>query len=163
MRWAKRWNWDEPEDPQVLELTNNPFSVKIVKLEQRTEGGRAYKVIDSENRLFDLREDQVIETIATHGIKPGGEIPGFFVWAIIGSQVKMVIIGGKTYKELVPDTVTGKPAPAAYTSSKLKVGKVYKQRSGLCCAYVGKVKTPVSKGKWQHMLVDIGYEDRETS
>ena len=55
-------------EPVVTERYNDPFAVSIIDLDVRSQGGRAYKVIDEENRRFDLREDQVLEVFRRTGV-----------------------------------------------------------------------------------------------
>jgi hypothetical protein len=89
--------------PKPEELPNNPFKIKIIGLDIRSQGGRAYKVIDIKNRRFDLREDQVFEIIANCGIEKGGVIPLPVVWAVLGSQIRIILVGGKLYSEMNND------------------------------------------------------------
>ncbi len=88
--WAKRTNfvWNpetrfydqlDPHEPIIVRRANNPFELTILHLDVRAECGRAYKVVDDENRRFDLREDQIMDVIKHVGIQPGGKIPGTFV------------------------------------------------------------------------------------
>ena len=87
--------------PTSIEIDNKPFNIKIIGLEVRSQGGRAYKVIDDKNRRFDLREDQVFEIIRLCGIDKGGEVKIPVVWGILGSQVRLILVGGKLYNEMM--------------------------------------------------------------
>jgi hypothetical protein len=78
---AKRWvetNWygrNKGVFEPITEL-NSGLVLKITNLEVRSEGGRAYKVIDQFNRQHDLREDQLLECIKREGIAPSSAGPG---------------------------------------------------------------------------------------
>lgn len=148
--WAEGYSWNNKNcDPaEYLNRVNEPFIVSITDLDVRTEGGRAYKVIDPEGRRFDLREDQVIEVMRKVGIRPGGDIPATFVWGLMGSQLRLVLVGGDLYTEMLEqtnalkDVATRKVTGDALTPSKLQVGHVYKRRDGHRLAFIGRVKVP---------------------
>lgn len=150
--WAMRgWTEKGTFEPPCLEFDNKPFSVKIIKLEIRTQGGRAYKVLDDQGRLFDLREDQLMEVIQHTGIDSGGQVRGTFVWGSVSSQFKLILVEGDTYKNLEkPD------APKlAIKPSKLELGGVYRCRDDSYVGYLGRVKLPGEK-KWMYALAPIG-------
>ena len=97
--WAKRGCG--AAGPEVSQFDNLPLKVMITGLDIRSEGCRAYKVLqESTGYQFDLREDQLVEAFKYCTISPGGKISGEFVWAICGSQCKLVLVGGDLYKEL---------------------------------------------------------------
>jgi len=135
--------------PKVVERTNEPFSVTIVDLDVRGHGGRAYKVIDSASRRFDLREDQLIEVFKLAGIAAGGAVMGEFVWGVSDGKVCLVLVGGDAHSEMVQGTLARKEADAArkangtLTASKLVVGRVYKKRDGSLHLFMGKCKAPL--------------------
>jgi hypothetical protein len=156
-RWADMTTWDYKTNkkikgpkPEFLERANEPFSVTIINLDIRTQGGRAYKVIDAENRCFDLREDQVLEVFKRSGVLAGGQIPGQFVWGILGSQMRMVLVGGNIHKEMVEATealndFSHKQASGqAPTESSLQFGHIYQKRDKSLHLFLGRVKVPGS-------------------
>lgn len=155
---AKRWvsnaansfrrTKSSKKGPEPVERANDPFSITIIDLDVRSEGGRAYKVIDDENRRFDLREDQVIETLRNVGVNAGGKVPGQFVWGILGSQVRMVLVGGELHTEMVKQAETLRDFKRMQASGSLptentfKFGHVYRKRDGSRHAFLGRVKVP---------------------
>lgn len=149
-RWAGGYGWEQKKNfnPTPLELQNDPFEVIITDLHHRAEGGRAYKVIDSASRRFDLREDQVLEVMKTCGILPGGKVPGKFVWGVLGSQIRLVLVGGTLHGEMTSAAAElkvlkeTKAAGNGITPGTLIAGHVYRKRDGSCVAFVGKVKAP---------------------
>lgn len=109
---------------------NIPKLYRITALEHRGEGGRAYKVCDTENRMFDLREDMLIESWGLAGMNPGGELNAEFVWSLQVSEMKLCPVNGKTYNQLLEedqryeyDTVLG--LNKVKTTTKYQVGKAY--------------------------------------
>lgn len=146
MSWAltrSRWELPKFEDPkpEVMILPNAPFKVKITSLEFRSEGGRAYKVIDEQFRRFDLREDQLLEALRDFGIEPGGGIDGTFVWGVSGSQVKMVAVGGKLHSTMIKELEKVKTRTVV-SLKDLRVGNIYVKSNGDYELYLGRVAHP---------------------
>jgi hypothetical protein len=155
MQWAKGYHYyyaakdgtPPPPDPVPIELDNVPFEVTIIDLLVRSEGGRAYKVVDRENRLFDMREDQLVEAITFCGVSPGGKIPGKFVWATVASTTRMVLVGGKLHDSIVrsqeeKENIKTKSVKA---SKSLRLNGVYKKKDSTFIAYLGRVRDPDNK------------------
>jgi hypothetical protein len=161
MSWANQrtWNWqtrsyeDDGFVPTVVELNNDPFDVTIIDLQVRSQGGRAYKVIDGESRVFDLREDQLLEALRLGGVQPGGKINGKFVWGVLSSQVRMVYVGGEMHGKMAAQLETNKELEVARANnltpkaSTFVVGRIYKKRDGSQHVFVGRVRTSDSKKK----------------
>jgi len=139
--WATRYDRNAVVTPTPVTLENVPFKVTITDLHHRGEGGRAYKVVDEQMRQFDLREDQVMEVMKRVGIAPGGAIPGTFVWGILGSQVRLVLVGGELHTKMSVTLQTrqaakeARKAGLAPTPSKLQKGHVYLKRDGSACRW----------------------------
>lgn len=142
---------DETFVPEPTEMENREFSITIIDIDVRSEGGRAYKIIDDQNRRFDLREDQLLEIITLSGINKGGYVPGKFTWGILGSQMRLVIVGGALHTEMaasraeLKNAVERRTQGLAPTESKLKVGHVYEKRDKTIHAFVGRVMAPAAK------------------
>lgn len=89
-------------------IENKPFNkLQIITLEIRDQGGRAYKVnaeIAEKIVYFDLREDVLLDIMFNSGIKPGAIIEGKFVFAKIGSQMKVIRVGSKLHEIMVQST-----------------------------------------------------------
>jgi hypothetical protein len=110
-KWARRGFFKFIRDPFGSEIvqgpvfeqtvTNEPiFDVRILGLEQRGNGGRAYKVLLNETYLVDLREDVLMETMLKHGVSPGRKLGGSFIWAKVSNQMKLVLVTGEIEKSL---------------------------------------------------------------
>lgn len=89
--------------PQPAIRDNKPMkNLVLLNIEQRLEGGRAYKVKNpAENSIFDIREDQMIEAILKYGIQPGGLIGGEWVWAMNHTQIKCYLVDSKEYQDML--------------------------------------------------------------
>jgi hypothetical protein len=151
MRWAKPYHYantaKETYLPEVLERRDNvPFCITITDLDVRSEGGRAYKVIDADMRRFDLREDQVLEVMKLVGIQPMGAVPGTFVWGILGSQVRLVLVGGELHKSMVEGANEKKASELARatgqspTEGTMVPGRIYRKKDKSLHAFIGRVK-----------------------
>lgn len=156
-RWAHNGAWDYTNNtrktttPTLLQRPNEPFSITITDLDVRSQGGRAYKAIDSSMRRFDLREDQVLEIFKHVGVSPGGHVPGQFVWGVLGSQMRMVLVGGALHIEMVEqlkdlkDFKQRQALGQTPTEGSLQFGHVYRKRDQTLHLYLGKVKLPETK------------------
>lgn len=80
---------------------NKGFHLTILSLTVRAQGGRAYKVMDQLNRVFDLREDALLEAISSVGILPGGILPGEWLWSLQGSEMKLIREGSAMHTALL--------------------------------------------------------------
>jgi hypothetical protein len=142
---ALRWGHDQfrvhhlPDaEPKTEERKNEPFAITVIGLEKRMEGGRAFKVIDCVNRMFDLREDILLEALQSVGVSAGGRIAGEFVFAKLGSQMRLVRVGSSLHDELVKSQ--SRRQSKNVKESDLVVGGVYANRRGLVI-YLGRVDT----------------------
>lgn len=149
-RWAESYRRAGQLQTQaaVHERANDPFAVKVIDLEARSEGGRAYKVLDDANRLFDLREDQIVEVMRRCGISPGGGIPGTFVWGTLGSQMRLVLVGGELHKRMEDELALNKlikkniVSGTAPTPDTLVPGSVYRKNDKSLHIFIGKAVLP---------------------
>lgn len=109
----------------VEEVDNVPIkNVVITSLEHRGQGGRAYKVIVNDRYYVDLREDVLLDAILHVGINSGGKLMGEYLFAKVGSQMKLVRIDSGLYNELIKSTAMGN----ATKIKKLKIGRVYESK-----------------------------------
>lgn len=166
-RWAKttKFNYqtrkyEETPEPKIVVRDNEPFSVTITDLHVRSEGGRAYKVVDGDMRRFDLREDQVMEVMKTAGILPGGAVPGTFVWGVLGSQIRLVLVGGELHKSMVEGASDKKAFELAQAAGltpsegSLQPGHVYRKKDKSLHLFLGRVKRP-TVDKIQYAFVEM--------
>lgn len=138
--WAESRNYGEGKGKTTqFDIPNDPGTVRVVDLEFRSEGGRAYKVLwASLNVYVDLREDVLLEAMIAKGIKPGGELGGLYLWAIVGSQMKLIRAGSLLHKELKAST---ERKTMTAIKKGFEVGHVYRQANGKRLVYLGEFQT----------------------
>jgi len=135
--WAKCWRTCAYKQ---FFVPNEKFeNLTITDLEQRGEGGRAYKVIlelDNNKLRFDLRENILMDVIEHQGIGKGGLLKGPFKFVLVGSQMKLMYIEGDVYKEATKRDAerTGK----RISDDELVIGGVYQSLNGNTSVYLGK-------------------------
>lgn len=133
---AINWATDKNYKPVCDDLPNEPISnVQIMGLEERGNGGRAYKVTLNDKYYVDMREDTILEAIFDGGILPGGKLTGEYVWGKFGSQLKLIKVGSALYKKCQNGINTFKITELK--SSDIKIGGLYKRKSGGICLYLG--------------------------
>jgi hypothetical protein len=142
--WAKEGYWDGSKHVKspVKEITrkNDPIKgIKIVSLEIRSEGGRAYKVITPDDYYFDVREDVLMDAMIEAGISKGGIMNGSYVWAKVGSAMKLVRVGSLLHDALIAATADRTLKKLKY--GELQVGHVYKGKGAKCYLFLGYVDT----------------------
>lgn len=128
--------------PEVIQdvRENKPFTnIKIVSLEHRGNGGRAYKCTNEDNFWFDLREDVLLDLLIEEGISKGGYLNGSYIWARVASQMKLVRVGSELHTKLIEST---KRTVLKNISTKdLKIGGIYKTKTNTIGIYLGFVHT----------------------
>lgn len=157
MRWAKYYTTDKEYEPVVTTTQNHPFQITIVDIDVRAEGGRAYKVVDNQGWLFDLREDQIIDVVAQCGIQPGGVIPATFVWGNLGSATRLLLVGGKIYNAAMERAEKVKTSTTMKTADFVS-GKIYRRLNDNNLLYLGRVLLPGDKEK-SFAFVELGNGD----
>lgn len=127
--WAKRFYYHEIAGKIMEKIINNDGKIKlrIVNLEQRSEGGRAYKVIDQNGCYFDFREDILLEAILSVGIRKGGYLNGTYLWAVLGSQNRLIRNDSVLHKELIKATEVSKNK--VIPIKDLEVGGIYRGKA----------------------------------
>ncbi len=117
-------------------------TARVVGLEVRSEGGRAWKVVtewEGESYLFDLRESTLLDAMTGLGIGPGGKILTPLVWGKVGSQMKLIPVDSAIYKALLEANEVDKLAPVK--PADLKVGDVLEAKNGDRAVFLGWVST----------------------
>jgi hypothetical protein len=143
-KWAKQSTWDyekkEYKTASVTELEadNVPKSgYRIVSLDIRQKGGRAWKVVSPEMHWFDLREDVLLDLMIEEGVSPGGLINGAYIWARVGSEMKLVRYGSQLHEALI--NATARKNTKAIRRSDMVPGKIYELRNGSYALYLGEL------------------------
>ena len=105
-------------------MENKPISgLRVLSLEHRGQGGRAYKVVTPDGFYFDLREDILLDTMKTEGVAPGGILRGQYIWARVGAEMKLVRKGSELFRALLE--ASERSILSAIPLKQLKVGTVY--------------------------------------
>jgi hypothetical protein len=133
---------------------NAPLSgLKVIGLEHRSEGGRAYKVLTPEGFYFDLREDVLLDTILSEGIKPGGVLGGEYRWAKVSSEMKLVRVGSTLYSALLE--ASERSILASIPKNKFEVGKIYESKSGERSIFLGFISTESWSLEWPNRRTSV--------
>lgn len=150
-QWAARRN-DNVSEKTEKNIPKNGY--RINDLVFRNEGGRAYKVITPDGFYVDFREDILLETILEVGISPGGILNGKYLWATIGSQMKLIRDGSKLHQELINLTHNKK----LKSIKKLEIGCIYSKNMEDYFLYLGQIKGYSLKEDLKKYTYLRGYE-----
>ena len=140
--WAKRYSvWDNTTKSYVcspvhkISRDNKPISgVRIVSLERRSQGGRAYKVVTKDGHYFDLREDVLLDIISNASIS-NSVISCDLLWCKIGAEMKLIRVDSDLHKHAIESTAVKKAGPIP--ASQLVAGKIYEMRNGDKVLFLG--------------------------
>jgi len=138
----------ELDEDVYEECVNDPIkNIRIFTLEFRGEGGRAYKVVTEDGYCYDFREDILVEAMIESGIKKGGILNGEYVWATVGSQMKLIRVGSHLYNELKKRTKA--KAKKKISTKDYTPGTVYETAAGQRWVFCGFCHTRGNKKKRQ--------------
>jgi hypothetical protein len=131
---AKKWTRNNTDG--VLHIfKNEPIkNVRVLSLESRGEGGRAYKAL-IDRFYIDLREDVLMDTILKSGISKGGILGGDYIWVKINSQIKLVRIGSEIY-DLISEFHAKKDIKPI-SKNQLEIGGIYQNRKKEKVIFIG--------------------------
>lgn len=101
--WARLKPFDQKFDPPQVKITNKPSKIKIVDIEKRSMGGRAWKVLVDDKYLVDLREEQLFDGILLDGIEKEGTLNGEWAWVKFSNELKLVNIKSDDYISSEPE------------------------------------------------------------
>lgn len=128
---------DNTAEPDIVELENKPFGdVRLISLEYRGNGGRAYKVLILDEYIFDLREDVLLDSILNDGVLKNGVLPGKYLFASVGSEMKLIREGSLLCDKMQEATAFNTKKKI----TKLIPGHVY-QNKVETLMYLGKIPT----------------------
>jgi hypothetical protein len=120
--------------------------IKVVGLETKDQIGRIYKVLTTDGFYFDLTHDVFLDVILSSGIKPEGEIPGEFQWAIVENEMKLVRVGSDLHTTLLEtgtrNILTNIP------KNKIEIGSIYETRQGERGIFLGYITTESWRLSW---------------
>lgn len=143
--WAVQGGYDYQTNKPItkphttIEIENKPITnVKVLSLEHRGQGGRAYKAL-IDNFYVDLREDVLMDTLLQVGVKPGGVLQGEYVWAKMNSQMKLVRVGSELHRLIVEFESKKDIKPVG--KKDLEIGGIYQDRKKNKVIFLGYVNT----------------------
>lgn len=145
-QWAEQdYYGQKKKTSKTTVVDNKPIkNVRLLSLEERGQGGRAYKAV-IDNFYVDFREDVLMDTLLKAGVKEGGVLQGEYVWAKMGSQMKLVRIGSELHRLIVEFDSKKDIKPVG--KGDLEIGGVYQDRKKNKAIFVGYVNTVVFKEK----------------
>jgi hypothetical protein len=134
----KAVEWAGGKKATIIEVENKPFdNVRVCDLEERGNGGRAYKVLVDEKYYVDLREDVLLSIILNHGIAPGGKLNAKFVWYKNGNHLKLINTDSAYYKTLVKNTTEGLHKAEKLKATDIIPGGIFQRKNGDKFLYLG--------------------------
>lgn len=141
--WAEQQYYQQPKrTAQYTEVDNKPITnIRLLSLEERGNGGRAYKALIDEKYYVDLREDVMMDSILKVGVDPNGVLKGEYVWAKLGSQMKIVRVGSELHRLVVEFDSKKDIKPVG--KGDLEIGGIYQDRKKNKAIFVGYVNTVV--------------------
>jgi hypothetical protein len=158
-QWAKGrlWHAKDTYDTLVEERDNKPIRVEIVSKEHRSQGGVVWKVV-SDGFWFDLRNDVLLDVMLNSKIE-NGKIKDKFIWAKLGSQMRLVRIGSELHQALIDSTNLGE----AKVLTEYVVGQLYESKTQKYI-YMGRHTSKVNNKKksghlWMVFKGDMWLED----
>jgi len=156
--------------PETETIPNKPFTnLRLWTIDTRAKGGRAFKFIDEQGRLFDVREDVFLEAVHNGEVRSPGKcvfLTGQYIWVRVHASMRLARVNSITYTSLLE---AGRRKDLTKIPMKeLEVGTIYMKRDGEYEVYLGRARS--NCGKLQHLCVSlrnsyyphgpIGYQDR---
>jgi len=132
---ARGWSCNKMPFKTIL---NGGFILRIIDLESREEGGKAYKVVDQYGHIYDLRERVMLDIFKRKTISPGGEISGTFRFVRDGSQNLLVPEDSEWVEKanrMSNKTPIKKPIPYTLYSTKRENEFFFCLPKGYCLAF----------------------------
>jgi hypothetical protein len=138
--WAEQAGYLQKKKSTHADVVDNlPIkNVRVLSLEHRGQGGRAYKVVIGKYYV-DLREDVLMDTLLQTGIDPGGILRGEYVWARTHSHMKLVRVGSELHRLIVE--FQSKKDIQPIEKNNLEIGGVYRTRKKDKSIFIGYVNT----------------------
>lgn len=162
-RWNPTTNKTETTGTvQKINRENKPINnIRVIGLEIREGGGRAYKVITPDGYYFDLREDVLLDTMLAKGIQPGGILSGEYIWGRIGTEMKLVRVNSDLYIALLE--AGSRSILSTIPKNKLEIGTIYESKQGERGIFLGYITTEFWKLEWPHGHSALGHHYLKTN
>lgn len=126
--------------PDEVVRKNEPFTgIHVVGLDVRHNGGRAWKcVIDNGSYYCDLREDNLLDIMRTVGIEKGGYLNGEYMWARIGTEMKLIRVGSEIHTAVIG--ANDRRNMPTLAKKDIKPWHLYQMKNGDVWLHVGMVR-----------------------
>lgn len=122
------------------EVENEPVkNIRLLSLELRSQGGRAYKAVIDDQFYVDLKEDVLMDALLQTGVMPGGKLQGEFIWVKLRSQLKLVRVGSELHRLVLE--FDSKKDTKPISKNELEVGGIYQTRKKEKALFLGYVNT----------------------
>lgn len=139
---------------------NEPFTgMRVVGLDFRQNGGRAWKCVSPEGYWFDLREDILLDIMRTEGISTGGYLNGQYIWARIGTEMKLIRVDSELHNAV--RGANDRRNAKALHKKELKPWHLYQKKNGEVLLYCGKVRGLKLLKENEHSSYRDSYENPE--
>jgi len=103
---ARQWARFRENSQTHLEVVQDNIprgGYRVVGAEQRSEGGRAWRVLTPDNFLVDLREDVFLPILLEKGLPATRIIDAEFQWCVSGSQIRLEQVGSTSHAKYVTE------------------------------------------------------------
>ena len=135
-RWAKGY-WRGTDKFTTEERPNTPTSnVRIIGLDVRGNGGRAWQVLVDDTYIFDMREDVLMDSLLHIGAEVGAKLNGEFIFASVNSEMKIIRVGSLLHDKMIESTAFNNTPKI----ESLEVGGIYRNKKATVI-YLGEVNT----------------------
>lgn len=135
---AKYW---AGEGYKEYRYQNTFDDVRILDLDRRSQGGRAYKIIittlNGHEFVCDLREDTLLDVIKNSSIQNGGRLMGKFSWIQNGSQCTLIRVDSDIWNE-VQQQMEAK-GKKIIPKRSLEFGHLYSSSGGSFAIFIAEV------------------------
>jgi hypothetical protein len=138
-RWAQGYNYRTKKDIgfDIVERPNTSFNdVRVIGLDIRGNGGRAWQVLLDGIYVIDMREDVLMDCLLNGGVSPDARLSGDFIFASVNSEMKIIRVGSLLHDKMIESTEYNAKKPI----SKLEVGGIYRNKKSTVI-YLGEVWT----------------------
>jgi hypothetical protein len=98
--WATATTHFPTLEPTVEKPNTLIPTLQLLTLEERGEGGRAWKALTPDGYLVDLREDVFLDVLFISGVTRDGIIEGPFQWVVYGTQMRLALVDSALYREI---------------------------------------------------------------
>ena len=131
-------NWAGTKNPEIITTVNEKIkNVIVVNYQPASTTRMTFKVLINGYYLAEIREDVLLEAMLTVGIDKGGKLNGEYIWGHNAQGLRLIRIGSTVFKDYIAVIKSVKKIP----NKDIKIGGVYKRRSGKQYMYLGQFKT----------------------